>query len=174
MFGGPSSSEKAGRGAVAEFEQGLWDTLDATQALEAGGENWKKTVIAIRDAYLKAGRTEEEALAAAEKLWKSSKISAEESKRVIEEIKAAMEGIPGKKTIEIDVEYNDPGAPSGGGGGTGGASSSGAGASASSSVRVNPSASRSSNVVAQFYLDGRQIAESTVPYIPSALARRGA
>jgi hypothetical protein len=90
IFGGASEEEKKGRAAVREFEDGLWDTLTAAQELEAGGEDWKKTVIALRDAYIAAGKSEEDALRAAEELWSSSREGAEASARVIEEIKEAM------------------------------------------------------------------------------------
>jgi hypothetical protein len=169
IFGGPSASEQQGRASVAEFEQQLWDTLDATQQLEAGGENWKKTVIAIRDAYIKAGRTEEEALAAAERLWKSSKISAEESRKVISEIDAIMKGIPTDKTINIDVNSNA------GGGGSAPGSSAGAGSVGGGTV--NPAPSSSGGVTetrVSVNIDGREVAEAIVPYIPSAVRRQGA
>jgi TP901 family phage tail tape measure protein len=90
IFGGPSGDELKGREAVKEFEQSLWDTLTAAQELEAGGEDWKKTVIALRDAYIAAGKSEEDALRAAEELWASSRDGAEAAARVIEEIKEAM------------------------------------------------------------------------------------
>ena len=183
MFGGPSASELEGRASVKEFEEGLWSTLDATQQLEAGGENWKKTVIAIRDAYIKAGKTEEEALAAAEKLWKSSTISAEESKRVIEEIQSVINGLPTNKTVTIDVD-NQTGTPTPG---TGGGASAPSGPGASSGGSSAPPPSSSNQVVAPgsmgspvelkitvpISLDGRTIAEVVVPYIPDELYRRG-
>lgn len=90
IFGGPSAEEVRGREAVAAFEAQLRSTLTATQNLESGGESWKQTVIAIRDAYIANGLTEREALADAERLWKSSTISAAESARVIAEIEAKM------------------------------------------------------------------------------------
>jgi len=168
IFGGPSASEQQGRASVAEFEQQLWDTLDAQQALDAGGENWKKTVIAITAAYVKAGRTEEEALAAAERLWKSSKISAEESRRVIAEIDAIMKGMPTDKTINIDVNSNTSG---------GSAPGSSAGAGSVGGGTVNPAPSSSGGVTetrVSVNIDGREVAEAIVPYIPSAVRRQGA
>lgn len=183
MFGGPSASELEGRASVKEFEEGLWATLDATQQLEAGGENWKKTVIAIRDAYIKAGKTEEEALEAAERLWKSSTISAEESKRVIEEIQGVINGLPTNKTVTIGVDNQTGTSPSGSGGGSSAPSGSGASSGGSSA----PPPSSSNQVVAPgsmgspvelkitvpIALDGRTIAEVVVPYIPDELYRRG-
>jgi hypothetical protein len=90
IFGGPSQEELRGRQAVADFEKQLAGLLNQTQKNEAGNESWKMTVIAIRDAYLAVGRTEAEALADAERLWKSSKGAAGESARVIAEIDAKM------------------------------------------------------------------------------------
>lgn len=109
LFGGPSGSERAGRASVAAFEDELRGTLTAAQNLEAGGEDWKETIIAIRDAYIAAGRSGEEALTDAKRLWESSTISAEESARVIEEIRRKMQALPTEHTIEINVETNLPG-----------------------------------------------------------------
>lgn len=110
MFGGPSGDELAGREAVAGFEDALSDTLTAQQKAEAGGEAWKKTVIAIRDAYIAMGRTEEEALADAKRLWESSKDGAEAAQRVIEEIQRKMRELTGQ-THDIDVEVHYRAAP---------------------------------------------------------------
>ena len=90
IFGGPSQEELRGRQAVADFEKQLAGLLTQTQKNEAGNESWRITVIAIRDAYIAMGRTEAEALADAERLWKSSKGAAGESARVIAEIEAKM------------------------------------------------------------------------------------
>jgi hypothetical protein len=91
IFGGPSAEEMRGREAVAAFEGQLHELLDATQRAEAGNEDWKKTVIAIRDAYLAAGRTEAEAMAAAERLWQSSKKGAAETAAAIAAIQAVLD-----------------------------------------------------------------------------------
>jgi hypothetical protein len=90
IFGGPSQEELRGRQAVADFEKQLAGLLTQTQRNEAGNESWKMTVIAIRDAYIAMGRTEAEALADAERLWKSSKQGAQASAAVIAEIEAKM------------------------------------------------------------------------------------
>ncbi len=93
IFGGPSAEELRGRQAVADFEAQLHSLLNQTQRNEAGNESWKMTVIAIRDAYIAAGRTEAEALAAAERLWQSSKKGAGESAAAIAAIKAVIDGV---------------------------------------------------------------------------------
>jgi hypothetical protein len=129
IFGGPSGEEVRGRKAVADFEKQLKSTLTETQRLEAGNEAWKETVIAIRDAYIANGRTEAEALADAERLWQSSKLSAEEQAKVIAEIERkmkqageaaedavdgvnqALRGLP--KSVDIPINFSGPGAPTG-------------------------------------------------------------
>jgi hypothetical protein len=90
IFGGPSQEELRGRQAVADFEKQLAGLLTQTQKNEAGNESWKMTVIAIRDAYIAMGRTEQEALRDAERLWQSSKQGAQASAAVIAEIEAKM------------------------------------------------------------------------------------
>ena len=92
MFGGPSADELAGRDIVNAFENNLSEMLNDQQRIEAGGEGWKETVIAIRDKYMALGLTEAEALEDAKRLWESSKQGAEAAKRVIEEIKRKFEG----------------------------------------------------------------------------------
>ncbi|MDP3717088.1 MAG: hypothetical protein Q8T13_04880 [Acidobacteriota bacterium] len=92
IFGGPSAEELRGRQAVADFEGQLHSLLTQTQRNEAGNESWKMTVIAIRDAYIAAGHSEDEALAAAERLWQSSKKGAGETEAAIAAIKAIMDG----------------------------------------------------------------------------------
>lgn len=91
IFGGPDAEEMAGRTSVAAFEEQLHDLLNQTQLNEAGNEDWKKTVIAIRDAYLAAGKTEAEAMAAAERLWQSSKRGAAETAAAIKAIQDVLD-----------------------------------------------------------------------------------
>lgn len=113
IFGGPSADERKGREVVAGFEDELAGVLTAQQKAEAGGEDWKETVIAIRDAYMAMGRTEEEALADAKRLWESSKQGAEAAARVIEEIRQKMKTLT-TGTHTIDVEYRERTGPGGG------------------------------------------------------------
>ena len=102
IFGGPSRDELNGRKLVAEFEGNLAGMLTAQQKAEAGNESWKMTVIALRDAYIAAGLTEEEALRDAERLWASSRESAEASRRVIEELEAKMKGAGAAATAAVE------------------------------------------------------------------------
>jgi TP901 family phage tail tape measure protein len=106
IFGGPDADELAGRELVEGFEDSLRDGLSAAQEAESQGEDWRRTVIAIRDAYIAMGRTEEEALADAERLWESSRQSAEESARVIAEIQRKMRELTdGTHTVDVEVVY---------------------------------------------------------------------
>lgn len=95
IFGGPSAEELRGRQAVADFEKQLHSTLTATQRLEAGNEEWKMTVIAIRDAFIAQGLSEEEAMLAAERLWQSSKKGAAETAAAIAAIESVINGVAG-------------------------------------------------------------------------------
>jgi hypothetical protein len=104
LFGGPSEQEKEGREVATNFRVGLEEGLSQAQLAEAAGidgivsenEKWKLSVIAIRDAYIAAGKTEAEALAAANALWAAEKKGGAEVQKVIEEINAAF-----KKNAEV-------------------------------------------------------------------------
>ncbi len=90
IFGGPSATEKEQRTLVKTFEEDLARALTEQQKLEAGGESWKETVIAIRDAYIAQGRTAAEAEADAKRLWESSKQGAGATAAVIADIERKM------------------------------------------------------------------------------------
>jgi len=96
-YGGPSAEEREGRSVAAAFREDLTAALTEIQRLEvaaakAAGQNevWATTVVRIRDAYIAAGRTEREALEAADRLWKAEKQGGDAVKRVIEEIERVM------------------------------------------------------------------------------------
>ena len=89
-FGGPSAKELAGRELVDQFEKNLATMLSKQQLLEAGNEDWKKTVIAIRDAYIANGLSEQTALADAKRLWESSRAGGEDTQAVVDEITRKM------------------------------------------------------------------------------------
>lgn len=91
LFGGPNANELAGRKVVEKFESNIHEMLSDMQAVEAGNESWKKTVIVVRDAYMAMGRSEQEALAAVERLWKSSKGGAEEVEKAMKPIQEALD-----------------------------------------------------------------------------------
>lgn len=103
IFSGPSQDELRGRQAVADFEKQLASLLNQTQLNEAGNESWKKTVIAIRDAYIAAGLSEQEALRDAERLWQSSKDGGAASQKVIDEITAKMKGLGDQTQTTTDA-----------------------------------------------------------------------
>jgi hypothetical protein len=90
IFGGPSATEREQRTLVKTFEEDLARALTEQQKLEAGGESWKETVIAIRDAYIAQGRTAAEAEADAKRLWESSKQGAGATAAVIADIERKM------------------------------------------------------------------------------------
>lgn len=92
LFGGPSADELGGREIVQAFERNLNAMLTETQRLDAGNEQWKMTIIALRDKYIALGLTEAEALIDAKRLWDSSRDGADASRRVIEEIMRKLEG----------------------------------------------------------------------------------
>jgi TP901 family phage tail tape measure protein len=106
VFGGPSKAQKEARNTVEGFETYLASMLTAQQKLEAGGEGWKETVIAIRDAYIAAGLSEQDALRDAERLWQSAKDGGPTTKKVIEEIVAKM-GDLSKTTQEAGDDIAD-------------------------------------------------------------------
>jgi hypothetical protein len=86
-LGGPSEEQRAGRALIAEFHNELEAMLTAAQRAEAGNEAWKMDVIAIRDAYIAAGKTVAEAEAATKKLWESAEGGSETARKAIEEIR---------------------------------------------------------------------------------------
>lgn len=87
LFSGPSKEELAGRDLVATMEEELAGMANAVQRAEAGNEAWKLTVIVLRDAYKELGYTEQQAMADAERLWKSSKDGGEDAQAVVDELK---------------------------------------------------------------------------------------
>jgi len=65
--------EKDARKEAALFAGELAKTATAAQMAEAGGEGWKLEVIQVRDAYLKAGLSADEASAAVARLWDATR-----------------------------------------------------------------------------------------------------
>lgn len=68
-FIGTAKEVKNARAEVQTFQTQLRSTLTDEQRIEAGGESWKETVIAVRDAYLSTGRTAADADAIVRQLW---------------------------------------------------------------------------------------------------------
>lgn len=145
IFGGPSADELRGRQAVADFEAQLHSTLTETQKLEAGNVAWKMTVIALRDAYIAQGLSENEALKAAEMLWASSQQGAAASAAAIAQIQSVLDGVSNAAasvsnqidnvmrdrtmnlTVNTDIENNRDGESHGFATGSGGIRDFGAG-----------------------------------------------
>ena len=100
MFGGVSKAEKEGRAVADAFRKQLEASLSTTQKLEAGNDKWKMSVIAIRDAYIANGKTEAEAMAIADRLWKAEKQGAGAVEAVMKEINSVID-TQKKKTLDL-------------------------------------------------------------------------
>lgn len=90
-FLGVSKEIKEARKLVADFQGELAKTLTAAQLKEAGGEQWKATVIAVRDAYKSMGRSAAEAEAIVKQLWntdnpKAAAAAMQEIAKVLEQL----------------------------------------------------------------------------------------
>ena len=94
-LGGPSEAELAGRQVAGRFRQGLLAELNPAQMAEVqqaiqgawkGNEIGAATVIAIRDAYLAAGASAEEALEVVDRLWRAEQEGGAAVQQVIDEI----------------------------------------------------------------------------------------
>lgn len=88
-FIGVSKEVKISRQQVETFQVALRGTLTDQQRAEAGGEKWKETVIAVRDAYLATGRTAEEAEAMVLQMWNTDK--PKEAEAAVRAIAAVMD-----------------------------------------------------------------------------------
>ena len=95
LFGGPSGIEVEGRRVAATFRDQIAQTLSQTQLAEAGSDEWKKSVIGVRDAFIAAGRTEQEALDIMDRLWKAEKQGGDAVANVIREIQGVMQSTSG-------------------------------------------------------------------------------
>lgn len=93
IFGGPSADELAGRKVVDAFEDSITSMLTEAQRMEAGTDEWRQVVVYLRDAYLAVGRTEQDALAAADRLWASSRSGADAARRAVEDIRRTLDGV---------------------------------------------------------------------------------
>jgi hypothetical protein len=107
LFGGVSQAEKDARIEVDKYEQSLMATMTATQKTEAAGRQWAATNIVVRDAYLKAGYSIEQAQAAVDRLTAASHLSAEAAKAAAAEINAVFQENEAdqKRALELATEY---------------------------------------------------------------------
>ncbi len=94
-LGGPSEAELAGRQVAGRFRQGLLAELNPAQMAEVqqaiqgawkGNEIGAATVIAIRDAYIAAGASAEDALNVVNRLWQAEQQGGAAVQQVIDEI----------------------------------------------------------------------------------------
>ena len=88
LFGGVSQEVLQARQSLTGFQAELRKSLTPAQQLEAQGQDWKKDVIAVRDAYLATGRSAEAALRIVEQLWDTD--HPERMQAAIEEINAVL------------------------------------------------------------------------------------
>lgn len=107
LMGGVSPEVKQARTEIAGFTDALHGTLTAEQKAEAGGEKWKMTVIAVRDAYMKTGRTAAEAEAITKQLWNDKdplkvKAAMEQINAVLGEQQAKMAALVGEHAAMSD------------------------------------------------------------------------
>lgn len=92
-IGGPSKKELEGRDASKDFQQDIERALTAQQRTEASGRSWAMTVIGVRDAYVKTGRSAAEAEAAVARLWAAEKQGPEAVARVQAEIQTVFDEV---------------------------------------------------------------------------------
>ena len=94
-LGGPSAAEQEGRRVAGTFRQGLLAELNPEQMAEVqqamqgawkGNEIGAATVIAVRDAYIAAGASAEEALEVVDRLWRAEQEGGAAVQQVIDEI----------------------------------------------------------------------------------------
>ncbi len=97
---------KAARTQLEGFQATLRKGLTDQQKLEAGNEQWKMDVIAVRDAFIKVGKSEAEALKIVEALWDTD--NPERAKKAMEEIQRVMDQIA-RQTEQATDAANDLG-----------------------------------------------------------------
>ena len=97
IFGGPDKKEKEGRALTDQFAASMGASLDWMQQIEVhqlvaqgNSQKWAETIVAVRDAYLKAGHSVDEALAVVDRLFKAEKQGGNAVQIVIDEITRAM------------------------------------------------------------------------------------
>lgn len=96
LFGGASAKELGGREVAGAFRDTVASMMNERQTVEAGNNEWAKSVIVVRDAYLAMGKTEAEALAAMDRLWKAEKEGAGAVEEAIKPIQAALDFVKTK------------------------------------------------------------------------------
>jgi len=92
-----SKEVKMMREEADKFQNSLVEMLNKGQAAEAGGERWKAVIIKVRDAYIRVGKTAEEAEDAVGRMWDTA--HPEKSKKAIAEIAEVMNDF--KMSLEV-------------------------------------------------------------------------
>ncbi len=126
-WSGLSGEVRNGRAMVAQFEDAIISTISESGRAAAGTERWAQFVHSLTEKYAAVGRTAEEALTDAKRLWDSSAEGGEETWRVVDEVNrkmqeqvdaavagadeitAAIGRIPRNVDININGHYNAPG-----------------------------------------------------------------
>ncbi len=100
LFNGVSKLEKAGRLTASTFREVLGTMLSTVQQAEVqlaiadgGTRAWAETVIALRDTFMALGKTEAEALAAADRLWAAEKRGAGAVQAEIEKLQPMLNAV---------------------------------------------------------------------------------
>src|SRR5690606_29928985 len=96
LFGGPSAKELGGREVAAEFRNNIAAMMNERQKAEAGNNEWAKSVIVVRDAFLALGKTEREALDAMDALWRAEKQGAGAVEQAMKPIQDALDAVKQK------------------------------------------------------------------------------
>lgn len=87
LFGGPSSGELNDRNLVKDWEDMV---IGASENAQRETERWAQVVVAVTEAYIRNGRTAEEAERDVRRAWESRE-GGEETWRVIDEINRKMQ-----------------------------------------------------------------------------------
>ncbi len=87
-FWGVSKAVKEARKDIAAFQENLHKSMNAAQIAEAAGRDWAATVIVVRDAYLRMGKSAAEAEAAVAAMWDDR--NPERARAAMQQISAVM------------------------------------------------------------------------------------
>jgi TP901 family phage tail tape measure protein len=104
---GPAEAEKDARAMVQVFEQMVAQSLTQEQMAEAGGERWKQITIGVRDAYLAAGLSVEEAMRDVESLWEATKQGPDAVQSVIDKVQELAGEFHSLNALELQDKYMD-------------------------------------------------------------------
>jgi hypothetical protein len=110
LFGGANAQEMGGREVAREFERTVSSMRNGLHQIEidtliAQGHNkvWAETAVTVKNAYLEAGMTAEDALNAVDRLWKAEKQGGDAVRVVMEEILGVMNSVTDQTDILGDT-----------------------------------------------------------------------